>query len=152
MHWKDDCKVPADVVCHNCSKVGHLAKICRSLKRNSPPIGTQTNTRKTNIIDIFTVADARDEKFIKPTININGQPTQLIVDTGAKLTIISKGLWDKLGAPKLQQTDIMGKPVVGRAFKFLGYFTPTVDMGGAQLKLDCYVQEAPNVNLLGFAS
>ena len=55
----------------------------------------------------------------------------------------------KAGPPKLKNSKIIGKALVGPPFKFRGSFTSAVDMNGPKLNLECYVLDNAHVNIMG---
>ncbi|KIH46074.1 hypothetical protein ANCDUO_23876 [Ancylostoma duodenale] len=55
-------------------------------------------------------------------VTINGHPTQLLFDMGAKITIVSESKWKLFGKPRLQKTDVIGFAANGAPLKIRGRF------------------------------
>ena len=106
-HFAHDCPYK-DVVCHKCGKKGHLAKTCRGGK-GKPKGGA--NVGRTNFVGSPGSADKRDETFsdenisninrvsgeeCRPyvvTVDVNGSPLRMQVDTRAAVSLISHKLY-----------------------------------------------------------
>ena len=96
-HWNDECPVPEDVACSSCKKTGHNHYACKA-KHAAAGHGEVGKAKKSaHAVDILTITTPREINFISVPLNIDGKQTHLVADTGAKLTIISKGSWAKLG-------------------------------------------------------
>ena len=85
--------------CRNCDKLNHFARVCRSVPA---PSGTA--------VPINTVHGPQTA-FKYLTCTVNGQPIQLLVDSGAKVSILNKHTYDRFFShTPLQPTT---KPLAG---------------------------------------
>ncbi|EPB75329.1 hypothetical protein ANCCEY_05587 [Ancylostoma ceylanicum] len=85
-------------------------------------------------------------------VTINGHPTQLLLDTGAEITIVSESKWKLFGKPHLQKTDVTGFAANGTPLKIRGCFNAefTVNSSGGRCfgRGTCFVTE-DDCNVLG---
>ena len=59
VHSVKDCKVSAEVVCRNCSKTGHLAKICAS--HIFSPLTSEQQRRRRMVANLIEQGESSDE-------------------------------------------------------------------------------------------
>ena len=106
--------------CHNCGRTGHIAVACRA---GSGKV-TQRGGRKAQVCQLDDVPEdssppLEDElgEFnidvvstksppIKVSLELNGQDIDMIVDTGAEVTIITEEVMQSLDGVSLEDTDI----------------------------------------------
>lgn len=102
-HSSFDCS-HKDSTCHKCGKLGHLARVCRSGGRGRrgsrpyQPRGRQSwvDTHgylgdQQGVEDLWEVLTAGPQvKPYRTTLNINGTPVTMEIDTGAAVTLISE--------------------------------------------------------------
>ncbi|EPB69463.1 reverse transcriptase [Ancylostoma ceylanicum] len=85
-------------------------------------------------------------------VTINGHPTQLLLDTGAEITIVSESKWKLFGKPHLQKTDVTGFAANGTPLKIRGCFNAefAVNSSGGRCfgRGTCFVTE-DDCNVLG---
>ena len=105
-----------DLACHTCGKQGHLARVCLSRFKRTQPSSSYSQ-KETHQIQSETVCKQESEEYtlfnvkalshrpMQLIANINAAELPLEVDTGATLSLISKGtyerLWSKASAPTL---------------------------------------------------
>uniref|UniRef100_A0A914UZE4 CCHC-type domain-containing protein n=1 Tax=Plectus sambesii TaxID=2011161 RepID=A0A914UZE4_9BILA len=141
-HDENECKY-RNAVCNACSKMGHLARVCRSKPNASQnesyggedcsqkkrrEESTKVNQMFLNIDSISVTSDresSRDSQSYEAALQVNGRPARLQFDMGAAVTLINEALWRDLGRPGLeesavichsvtsQQIPVMGQAVVG---------------------------------------
>ena len=100
-----------DTICHKCKKKGHLAKVCRGVGRgrtqNHPTSEQRKSTHtvqesaihaeeKPANFTLFGVGEARSHGPIVVTVEVNQQPLEMELDTGAAVSIISTSTKDQI--------------------------------------------------------
>lgn len=122
-HWRSECPFK-DAICFGCEKKGHLKKFCFNSRSKEKQ---NTKIRSQNYVSLGPSEPARTppkvstssyEDYIfnnhcsspssKPiyiSVELNGKPVQMEVDTGASRSIISRAnfnsIWAKTNQPKL---------------------------------------------------
>ena len=105
-HKAADCRFK-DTECHYCHKKGHIAKVCRSKTRDfnrKPPRSPPPRKGSTHHVDEETEAPeymmyhtpAASSSPLLVSVTLNEAETQMEVDTGATLSIISKSTYSRL--------------------------------------------------------
>ena len=141
-HKAPDCKYK-DVICKNCSKKGHLAKVCRSAparpevprnqkQRQQNNVKKDPQTTKTHHLEVstdeneynlFTVTSSTNQP-LTVSLTLNGANLIMEIDTGAARSIISDKtftqLWPKDLQPSLKPTNAALKTYTGETIKPLG--------------------------------
>ena len=137
-----------DAVCHKCKKKGHLAKVCRSSTQQQPvPAASRPNqsypSRTTHQVaadednvsdtaesyELFNLQETRSKPLVV-TVKLNDSTTDMELDTGASLSIISEktfcALWPLQARPKLQTSSVKLHTYTKEAIKVLGSITVKV--------------------------
>ena len=116
-HPSDKCCFK-DSECHHCGKKGHIAKVCRSKKRENAKHpcshSTQEKARTHHVAgeesedmteSILTVPGQRADP-ITVTVQVNHANLEMEVDTGASVSLISEAtyeqLWPASHRPKME--------------------------------------------------
>ena len=93
--------------CHVCGKVGHISRVCCNRQQNaSRERGhtanivddqiTQTNTSSQNTeYTLFPIKSPTATPSWRTVLTINGTQVEMEIDTGASVSLISKGTFDK---------------------------------------------------------
>ena len=94
-----------DTECGFCKKKGHLARVCRAKKKaqeesrhqQQPPQRNMfiNNTDESATYDMFTLGDQTNEATHLKVL-LNDCPVEMIMDTGAALSIISHSTFDRI--------------------------------------------------------
>ena len=93
--------VAARLVCHNCGKRGHIARVCRSGRGSRHPRGrgrgrtlwlnTPTQPQEDDQVwDVLTVAPQSIVSPYKVTLLINNKHLCMEIDTGAAVSLVSE--------------------------------------------------------------
>ena len=138
-----------DAVCHKCKKKGHLARVCRSSTQQQPARlaanrPNQSHTPRTThqvaadddcvsdtseSYEFFNLQETRSKPLVV-TVKLNDSTTNMEVDTGASLSIISEKtfcfLWSTQARPKLQTSSVKLHTYTKEAIKVLGLVTVKV--------------------------
>ena len=104
-HLAPACTLNPDTVCSYCKKTGHLARVCRSKRKDqSQQKGTQPKRNlylsgddvpSVDAYDMFSLQDGGSEP-IRIQVSLNNVPTDMVLDTGASLSIISQSTYREL--------------------------------------------------------
>ena len=90
----DGRSVSSEAECYNCSKKGHIAKVCRSARDDS-----RQNASKYLAIQSISSIDKCRRIYI--SAEIKNKTVRFQHDTGSDVTIIGQKEWKALGAPEL---------------------------------------------------
>lgn len=140
-HWLKDCPNPK-IECRKCKKTGHLEKNCRVHPRNQ----NKKEESKVNSI-IVRAATTPGANRIYRTLQINGKPIKMQLDTGADVTLFNEADWRKLGQPKLQKPTISVRSANHQPISVKGWFSCHVTIDKEELCLKAHV--ADTETLLG---
>ena len=104
-HLAPACTLNPDTVCSYCKKTGHLARVCRSKRKDqSQQKGIQPKRNlylsgedvpSVDAYDMFSLQDGGSEP-IRIQVSLNNVPTDMVLDTGASLSIISQSTYREL--------------------------------------------------------
>ncbi|CAO4386706.1 unnamed protein product [Caenorhabditis nigoni] len=135
-HWARDCQ--KQVKCILCQKDGHIAKFCRSKKR-------EANSQKGNFNRIKSVivgsASSSQLNRIYRIVTINGTKIQMQLDTGADVTLMSTKDWNRLGRPSLQAPTIQVKSANHQPIAVKGSFQCQFNLNGTSATGIAHVAE-----------
>jgi len=100
------------VVCSNCKKTGHLAKVCRSKQPESKAklpvnvIAEEPVQYEQHEYPLFTIQDTRatatNTDPLHVTMSLNGKPTLMEIDTGAAVSILTETKFKGIISEELQ--------------------------------------------------
>lgn len=98
-HMSRECTVTKDKTCRNCGKEGHFAKVCKTKRTHK--VNRLTTTVKQEVSDseddhVFTVRECPAEATL--SILINGQPVDMLIDSGASCNIVTESKFKQLKA------------------------------------------------------
>ena len=173
-HTADKCRFRQSV-CHKCRKLGHIARACRSNKAPVVLKPSKSNQgsggrRKVHVLSheqvlhpsiseqppsedgalsLFTVhSEAR--KPIKVTLQVNGHPLTMELDTGAAVSIAPSTIYNKL-FPKLplKPSTVRLSSYTGDPITVAGELKVTVSYDKQCKQLTLYVVEGGGPCLLG---
>uniref|UniRef100_A0A1I8B878 Peptidase A2 domain-containing protein n=1 Tax=Meloidogyne hapla TaxID=6305 RepID=A0A1I8B878_MELHA len=103
--------------CNHCKKDGHWTLNCYFAGRRkfSPRVntikisGSNENGPYCALLDIDDKKNViQKENWIVQQFKVNGHSIDMIVDTAAQITIISKDCWQEIGKPELQEISYTG--------------------------------------------
>ncbi|XP_018406088.1 PREDICTED: uncharacterized protein K02A2.6-like, partial [Cyphomyrmex costatus] len=147
-------------VCHKCSKVGHIAKVCRSGKTiQAVQDANQATTTALPAEHVDTIQQFSKIEEIHATkvlnkqmimVKIDGHELAMELDTGAPCSIVNENIL-RLIKPdfKLCSTDRKFASYTGHHIECMGYLPVNVSLGTTSRKLKLYVVKEPFDTLLG---
>ena len=168
-HWPDICRF-ASYKCHNCSKFGHLAKMCPTKKTSAR---FRRPERKTNVVetaeewgdDFSAVDDSNQQEESCRTENIQrvsvppiscrvhfqSTDVDMELDTGSSVSLIGQDTFERLKVrPKLRSCSARSKTYTGQSIPVLGEFdTSVMYEGNSYRTLTVVVVKGARTNLLG---
>ena len=138
-----------DKLCFNCQKIGHIARVCKAPRRVE-------FTKKSNVhqleetYQLLNIASI-EISFVSIQCKLNGVPFTLIVDSGARVSVISKNTFDKMpiSAKKaMRPINIQLRAYGGVLVEVIEQVDVTVEREGKSRKLEFIVAQG-NVDILG---
>ena len=155
-HAARDAVCPAlNKTCDGCGKKGHFQLVCRS---SSNKASTQSDARphhrrsrsrgrhsgSTNAVDvdtsvqqqtvssvvINTVQSVTSGALKTVVCRLNSRPTELLVDLGAKVSIINRQTFNDLQPSKLEKPDVVLRAYGGQIIKCMGAVHASVELNG----------------------
>ena len=148
-HDRLDC--PArDSTCHECGKKGHFQAVCRSARVSHVDVGNTSSGGDTDVF-LATVEDpvsaGRDPWTAD--ITVNGTLLELLIDTGAEVTVMSELEWAKAGKPALSQPDRTLRGPSARKLSTIGKFNAELSTDNRTATDEVYVVRGLHKSLLG---
>uniref|UniRef100_A0A914L087 Peptidase A2 domain-containing protein n=1 Tax=Meloidogyne incognita TaxID=6306 RepID=A0A914L087_MELIC len=132
---------PKRPYCSHCRKEGHWTSYCYFAdKSNDGPYCI--------LLDIEDNEVLKKQNWIVQKVKINETSLNMIVDTAAQISIISKETWSQLGEPKLEEVSYNGIAMGQSKFKIEGKFAAQIDCNDKKEELDCHVVEG-KLNVIG---
>ena len=120
-----------DQQCRNCSKTGHIAKVCRKSKKNSTE-SRKNGVHRVNVIPakakqeaeelaLFNIKQMTTDDPIVVNLTINDVPISMELDTGASVSICSEEIWrEKFSDVGLHPSDVKLNTYTGEKLNVLG--------------------------------
>ena len=134
-HLAPACK-HKDTECRFCKKKGHLARVCRSKKSlENPP--KKPNPKKNlfvsedneGVYDLYAIQNQANEPT-RLNVYLNEVPIEMVLDTGASLSIINQATFDEI---KQHSPTVTLVPSTARLQTYTGELIPIV--GSTQLSV-----------------
>ena len=162
-HTAQQCRFKT-VKCHGCGKLGHIVKVCRSTtsKKARSTAGvmvTEVQHLQTEEAEetgesseeysLFHVR-SEPETQLKVGIVIDKQPVEMVVDTGASLSIISENTFRKNWPEQvLREASIKIRTYTGELLKVKGCVDVDISYGDQKAHVQLFVVAGDGPNLLG---
>ena len=148
-----------DATCHKCQKKGHIAKVCRSGRKQKQQRPQRSRSRPVRTIDQepdsdegFTLFKVGSEGLrpIVVTMGVNGQQLPMEVDTGAAVSVISSATQAKL-FPKCQldSSQAILTTYTGEQMPVVGQMKVEVSYQDQRALLTLFVLKGHGPSLLG---
>ena len=97
IHKKQECPAK-DAVCHKCSKRGHFQSVCRSANVGELHVSSLPEKEEAFLGGL---TGGNNGSPWSVTLSLNSKKTKFEIDTGAKVTAISKKAHQAIGSPTL---------------------------------------------------
>ena len=160
MHDPTGCRFK-NVECNYCHRRGHIVAICRQkLKRQSTPQRRSTHVVEAEGTDPpaeytepLNNVRTPNSKPLLATLQIQGTPVQMEIDTGATLSVMTydtySNTWNGKQAPPIKPTTANLRTYTGEAIKVVGAIDVDVEYEGQQAKLNLVIVDGTGPSLLG---
>ncbi|XP_003748618.1 uncharacterized protein K02A2.6-like [Galendromus occidentalis] len=122
--------------CNACKKIGHIAKVCRSMQSNQVQVHSTLNQAELD----------EGRTFVKVTLN--GKIVKFRADSGADISTINLETWKALGSPPLDVYGSSCTHVDGGTINVKGYFDAEFGLGNRSVVEPLLVLASGKVNLL----
>ncbi len=162
-HSHSSCRFK-DAECRYCHKKGHIAAVCRQKLKNSKPSSRQIHTAAgqqeeeedfpeySNLIDRITTRTPLGDPLMV-TIEIEGIPVKMEVDTGATLSIMSystlSSTWPEALTPEIKPTQAKLRTYTGEKIVVKGAIDVKVKYGGQEAEVSLIIVDGQGQTLLG---
>ena len=148
-----------EFLCHYCKKKGHLAKVCRKkakMKAEQANSVTEKDTPEGDQLSeysaMFQVSSRRNKPY-RTTINVNGYPLLMEIDTGASVSVVGEDSFKKITEGRLtvqlQETSTQLQTYTKESITVLGSALVPVEHNGESLTLPLIVTAGNGPPLLG---
>ena len=135
-----------EFLCHFCKKKGHLAKMCRqklkSMKEQAKFVTESDTPTSGEYSALFQVTSGRNKPY-RITINVNGKPLLMEIDTGASVSVVGEGTFNNIREGKstveLQKASTQLQTYTREEISVLGSVMVPVEHNGQSLTLPLIV-------------
>ena len=134
-------------VCHNCHKIGHLARVCHSSQPKSEHHLQEEDSREAS--PLFRMGSG-SSKPITVSVQINQQPVEMELDTGAARSVMSETVWQRLFSTySLRKSSVILCTYSKEKLSVLGEMEANVSYEEQQAQLTILVVKGDGPTLLG---
>lgn len=153
-HEAKDCKYK-NSTCHICSKIGHLASVCRSKQKGVINYISDSENNNSSISDLFNYSiysvngSNFSDVYALPVV-VNGKEMNIACDTGAPCTLFPASLYNNFFKNTFLTPCL--KPYVdynGKQIKVLGEFEASITYRDVTRKIPIVVSNTNSPPLLG---
>ncbi|CAJ0602666.1 unnamed protein product [Cylicocyclus nassatus] len=162
-HFARECKAKL-WFCKKCKATGHKEKYCeqvakrkelvqqeRRIHRSSDISRNRSWTKpKRHVHSVAKIANAVvDVNSTRMYIEakVNSYPVSFLLDTGSDITLLNESIWRSMGAPRLENTNVVVKNASGGYMKVHGKLWCDYEIKGSRSEGYAYV--TPHNSLLG---
>lgn len=137
--------------CNKCKKKGHKEGYCSTAEqKSSKPVDKpkpKDNVKSKGITLVKRVDLSQKRKFIN--LELNGFPVKLQLDCASDITIISEQVWEAIGQPPTQETEVVAVSASGDEIGIIGDFQANITVHGTTQQGRVYVSSNPDLNVFG---
>ena len=141
--------------CHFCKKKGHLARVCCKKGRSAPEKAHHVEGEETSKKRAYDLYIVNSEK-VKPlyvTVDVNGNPLSMELDTGASVSIASQSTFDSIQVGEsmleLDKSTVRLQTYTGEQIKVQGSVMVQVRHDGQTVSLPLIIMDGDGPTLLG---
>lgn len=140
--------------CFRCNQVGHSSRVCKNFKNNlymeSIENETEDSVNPNVVSSIYNISDSRLDKPIMVDVIINDVKLEMLIDTGASLSAMSKKMYDKLFFNfKLRQENVILQSYSGEILKVAGAINVSIRFKNLSKMLKIVIVENGGPAILG---
>ena len=161
-HSQSTCRFRSET-CHFCGKKGHIAKVCNSKRTQSKSkLPDSSSSKPMHHVEEPTSSHATEYgmftlpspqyKPLQTTLQVEGQPFVMEIDTGAAVSIISENTFsnsDFLKCLPLQATQARLHTYTGQGIEVVGEISVKVEASGQSHTLPLLVVKTDGPSLIG---
>ncbi|XP_055591080.1 uncharacterized protein K02A2.6-like [Uranotaenia lowii] len=151
MHFVKDCNF-AKHTCKQCGKIGHREGYCSCSSKfsASSSAGDKRGKPKNRTLRMKTIQlkQIRSRRRYL-TVDFNGVQVKLQLDCGSDISVVSQDVWNKIGGPTINATQMQATTASGGPLELLGEFTSSVTISNVTREQQCYVTSVNNLNVIG---
>lgn len=142
MHFVKDCSYYRHK-CQDCGQFGHKEGYC-DISRKAKNRNKEFKQRQINSVHVNNVRSRR----IFVTVQINGVPVKLQLDTASDISVISEHTWGKIGRPAKTPTSVKASTASGQPLKLNAEIRCNVTLNDVTCTAQMFVVKQ-HLNLLG---
>ena len=152
-HTPDKCKFKT-VKCHNCGKMGHVQRACRSAPNETSRRNNKGKSKQKPLVvrqlSTHPIHHVSGEKPFKVNVTVEDHLIEMEVDTGASISIVSYSTFRKLWPEKsLKSAQCVLKAYSGTEIQIRGEVEVRVQHNGQEVTLPWLVVDTEGPTLLG---
>ena len=144
-HFHRDCPY-RNHRCQRCGRTGHKESHCKHSIRPFTNPKAKTEKKSLGLLATFQVSAPEKRQYV--SLQIDGQPVRLQLDTASDITIISQKLWHRLGRPPLISSTQTATSACGGALHLIGEMHCAMSFQDITVEGLCYVSTS-RLDLLG---
>ena len=147
-HDADSCFLK-NAKCHRCGEIGHVKRACNAKNVNALDSENDEDSYYFGGLDAVDEINKVDDDIIWLHVEIEGKPLAMELDTGAKVSVISKKDYDQYFGSKLHKSNKRLKTYSGEKISPLGVAHVHVRYENQTELVDLYVVESGGPPLFG---
>ena len=151
-HWADK-RSHKRMKFNNCGKKGHLVKICRSSVNavmNTLTKESTTGLENLNLSCLYSAhADMKPAEEIIINVQIGSASIPMLLETGAKVSILTKATWLALSSPRLEKSSVVLQTYPDQKIPVKGSFSSNASVKEHSESVIFFVVDVNNAKIFG---